>query len=302
MDEVVKYTEELERLKILAVNQFGELTEIEKETIDKTFEWLIENIKIEEGQFTIPKNLLEEMNRFVLAVVDIVATNEQYTGKVVSYLKNIDLLGENTLSFHKQYNGLTLKAKKEGAQLSEVQKIITDSLLDSYLDNGLNVHFAEPLKDLIYRNILSGMSLKEAKFYLGEYILSGKNGVQTNTNEKGAPGKLSRYLNQTATIGVDTYTGMINMQIYKAYEKDITGFIMSGSLIETSSTQCRKGVTEARETGGYLTKKQIEDLFTIAKNNKAALLIEGTDFSNLDINKFHWGCRHEFTPIIKKPN
>ena len=75
---------------------------------------------------------------------------------------------------------------------------------------------------------------------------------------------------------------------------------MSGSLIDTSSLQCIMGIEEGKDTGGYLTNAQIDALLVVARNNKRAELIEGTTRENLDINKFHWGCRHEFTPMIRK--
>jgi len=284
VDKVKQYTDQLAQLKNTAVEQFGNLSAVEKDLIDGAFEWLVSNIDIENSDFVITPELTDLMNRFVIAVVDILNNNQSYQNMLNDYLVNIETIGNNLIQFHKDINQIDIKK----AGIKPVQEAIVNNLIDSYTENGLNTHFAVPLKDIIYRNILAGMSLKEAKSYLSDYILSGKD----------ESGKLSKYLTQTAQMGVDAYTGAINTKIYQTFT--FTGFIMSGSLIETSSKQCVEGINEANKDGGYLSNAQIDALLQIAKDNKKAPLIPGTTRDNLDINKFHWGCRHEFTPFIKQ--
>jgi hypothetical protein len=283
MDNVKQYTSELERLKNLAVNQFQDLSQVEKDTIDQAFEWLVSNLDVKAGQFVVTPELTDLMNRFVVAVVDSLHTNEDYQSMLNEYLTNIETIGKNLIDFHSSINNLDLAA----AGITPVQTAVVNELIDSYTENGLNQGFASPLRDIIYRNILAGMNLKEAKTYLTDYIASGKDET----------GKLGQYLTQTAQTGVDAYTGAINTKIYQTFT--FTGFIMSGSLIETSSRQCVLGIEEGLATGGYLTNTQIDVLLAVARLNNRAPLIPGTTKENLDINKLHWGCRHEFTPFIK---
>lgn len=279
-----QYIKELHKLKNLAVDQFGNLSKVEDDLVDQALEWLATNMDVKKGEFVITPDLVQQMNRFVVAVTSILNTNEDYQGMVADYLVNVETIGKNLLEFQSTANDIDLVK----AGLKPIQQAVINGLIDDYTGNGLNVGFAAPLKDIIHRNVLAGMNLREAKQYLSDYIIAGKD----------ESGKLSRYLTQTAQQGVDSYTGAMNARLYQTFA--FTGFIMSGSLIDTSSLQCIAGITEGKATGGYLTNAQIDALLVIARNNKSAQLIDGTTRENLDINKFHWGCRHEFTPMIRK--
>jgi hypothetical protein len=101
-------------------------------------------------------------------------------------------------------------------------------------------------------------------------------------------GKLGQYLEMTAEQGTDSYTGAINARIMQVFKVDT--YIMSGSLIKTSSPQCRYCINEL---GGLIDRADWPEIKKIAVDNG---LIEGTTFDNLAFNKLHWKCRHEFTP------
>jgi hypothetical protein len=165
------------------------------------------------------------------------------------------------------------------ARLGAVQELVVGELINRYSDNGLNPGFVQPLRELLFNNITGGLNKSEAMAQLRDFIESGKD----------TTGKLHRYLEQTAQQGVDSYTGAINTRIMQTFK--IETYIMSGSLIDTSSPQCRFGI---KKLNGIIDRKDWPKLKAIAEKNG---LIEGTTFDNLPINKLHWGCRHEFTPV-----
>jgi hypothetical protein len=133
--------------------------------------------------------------------------------------------------------------------------------------------------------MLLGANMKEVKQVLNSYIISGQD----------ESGKLGQYLGQTAIQAVDSYTGSINQQIAKEFKT--TGYVISGSLIETSSKQCVYAVETS--DNGYLDYSDWKKVLEIARNNSKARLIPGTTIETLPLNKLHWGCRHDFTPLIK---
>jgi len=59
-------------------------------------------------------------------------------------------------------------------------------------------------------------------------------------------------------------------------------------------------VEDSKQTNGYLPNSYWETLIEKYKDAKRAPVIEGTTIDNLPVNKLHWGCRHSFTPVIKK--
>lgn len=276
-----EYIRELDKRKQLAVDRFGNLTQLETQIVNSSFNWLLDNLDTAKGKIVITDDIDKQMNDFVNAVVKIVNNNDLFKTNFQNYLSDISVIGKNLKSFHSTTNNLDL----EKSGLTEVQKGVTNLIIDEFTDSGLNTNFAQPLKDIITRNIVAGMSLREAKGQLQTYILSGKD----------QSGKLGQYLLQTAQQGVDSYTGAINTKLQDTFT--FSGFIISGSLIKTSSKQCKYAVEHANGIG-FLSNADWEKILKMAKENKAAKLPEGTTLKNLPIRKLHWGCRHEFTPVI----
>lgn len=279
---IIEYIENLNRLKQLAIDNWGQLTEVERQIFDSSFDWLVDNLELKKGEIKVDEDLPAAMDRFLSAVVKIVNENKGYESIVTSFLADLKTIQRNNKDFHATAFNFDI----ETAGVKEAQKTVVNEILNQYLDNGLNQHFAAPLRDNIFRNILAGANMKQVREVLRNYILSGQD----------QSGKLGRYLHNTAIMAVDSYTGKINQQLM--VEFDFTGMIISGSLIETSSTQCIYAVDNSDR--GYFSMNDWETVLQIARDNKRARLIEGTTVKNLPLNKLHWGCRHDFTPVIKK--
>lgn len=279
---VKEYLENLYRLKRLAEGRWGNMSILERAAIDGAFEWLVDNLEIKRGTITVDEELSSVMDNFVKAVVNTINEAPPFQSTLKRFLQDLTTIQTNNKLFHSTTNNFNI----ETAGVNDVQKAVVGQIIDQYTSNGLNAHFAAPLKENVFRNILAGANMKEVKQVLQTYILSGKD----------KSGKLKSYLDQTAQQAVDSYTGAINQQLMEEFE--FTGMIISGSLIETSSKQCVTAVNQADDTGGYLTNKEWEEILTIARNNPKAKLIQGTTIKNLPLNKLHWGCRHDFTPVI----
>ena len=87
----------------------------------------------------------------------------------------------------------------------------------------------------------------------------------------------------------------INTKLLKTFDYD--GILMTGSLIDISSPQCKYVI---KELGGTITRKNWALVKAIAEKHG---LIEGTTFDNLPTNKLHKKCRHGLYPImLKKPS
>lgn len=276
-----EYIKFLDKKKKLAVDRFGNLTAIDKSILDASFAWLTDNLSTDKGKIVITDDIDALMNEFVNAVVKIVTDNKDYQNKFSSYLSDVAQIGKNLESFHSQSNKIDLKK----AGLTDTKKGMVNLIADEFTESGINANFVQPLKDIISRNVVAGMSLREAKGFLQDYIIGGQD----------QSGKLDQYLVQTAQQGVDSYTGAINSKLADTFT--FTGFIISGSLIATSSKQCRYAIDHA-DAKGFLNNAEWQKVLDIARNNKAAMLIEGTTLKNLPIRKLHWGCRHEFTPVL----
>lgn len=280
---IKEYLENLNRLKRLAVSRWGVLSSLEQNVLDGAYDWLVDNLDIKRGQPKVDEELSNVMDQFVQAVIETVNSQPLFQSKLKLFLQDLTTIQTNNKLFHATTNNFNI----ETAGVNDIQKAVVGQIIDQYTDNGLNAHFAAPLKENIFRNMLAGANMQDVRQVLRTYILSGKD----------ESGKLGQYLDQTAMQAVDSYTGAINQQLMQEFT--YTGLIISGSLIETSSEQCVYAVEESDKTGGYLTNKEWEKVLDIARNNQRAKLIAGTTLKNLPLNKLHWGCRHDFTPVIK---
>lgn len=250
--------------------------------IDAGYDFMLNNLDLKGGVFEVPGNLPALMDDFVSSIVSVSNTSKVYVKSLENYLYDLDAIKSNIEEFQGTYNRVIVQKKL----LKPIQSAVIDEVIDQYSENGLNKHFATPLRNTMYGNVLAGMSQKEARQYLREYIAGGQD----------ESGKLKNYLTQTAQQGADSYSGAIHMKLKKEFK--YTGYIISGSLIDTSSKQCIYAVETSE--AGYLSFADWEKVLDMAKKNKQAKLIEGTTIDNLPLNKLHWGCRHEFTPVIKQ--
>lgn len=271
-----EYIKKLNELKAKAEKSIvADMPSIEKMAYQLAVDYIDQNLDTKDGKIIPNENALRALNKFADDYLGAFTESKQFSGAVAQYLKNFKSIADIMEEFQKSSGLRDIKQARLGA----VQEIVTNEILNRYSANGLNAGFVQPLRQLLFNNITSGMNKKEAMAQLRDYIESGKD----------TSGKLHRYIEQTAQQGVDSYTGAVNVRIMETFKIDT--YIMSGSLIATSSDQCRYAI---EKLGGVIERKNWPKLKELAEKDG---LIEGTTFENLPINKLHWGCRHEFTPV-----
>ncbi|MCQ4139232.1 hypothetical protein [Chryseobacterium sp. EO14] len=237
--------------------------------LDILMESILENVNIVNKKLQLSDTtdviVKKSLKRFFSA--------KSYKNSIADFLINIDEVSNLKLKYYKK-NGLIINKSDYGAN----QRIAIDEHLSYLNENGLNNRFNQPLRRIIYSNIYAGKSQNELETELKTFVSKKET--------------LSRYIKQAAIQGADAYTAVIDQKITDKYIDKITGYTMVGSLIETSSPQCKFCVEKLKRK---IKKEDWNSIKAIATGNG---LIEGTDFKNLPTNKLHWGCRHQFTPII----
>lgn len=228
------------------------------------------------GKIVADKNFIKQLNRLTVDVLDLLQKSPKFTGPVSGFLKRMPAISDAITDFQAATNDLKVPS------FELTKKIVVDEITDQLLNNGLNQNFVQPLRDLIYQNVSGGLSLSDAKTQIRQFIKGG--GDQS--------GKLGRYIEQTAQQATDAYSGAINQKLLETFDYD--ALLMTGSLIDNSSPQCKYVVNEL---GGRIKESDWPKVKAIAEKNG---LIEGTTFDNLPVLKLHYGCRHSFYPILDK--
>jgi hypothetical protein len=272
-----EYIAQLAKLKQAAEDAvILKLPELEQQAYALLDAWINANLDVINGRFVANQRATAALNNFTDVYLAGLTELGDYQGAVGQYLKNLKPISDLIAQFQSEDQGLELQK----ANLGSIQEAVVAEIINAYSENGLNPGFVQPLRQLLFSNITAGTSKTEALPMLQSYVVSGQD----------TTGKLSRYLEQTTQQATDSYEGAINTRIMQVFKIDT--LIMSGSLIKTSSPQCRFGINEL---GGLIDRENWPELRDIAVENG---LIEGTTFDNLSFNRLHWGCRHTFTPAV----
>lgn len=269
-----EYIKQLDALKLAAENRIiAVIPDYETFAYQALIDWMDESLNYKNGSIVASEETIKILNQFDASFLKVLNQMKNYNGAVSSLLKTLPKM--NTLI--QDFQNVTV-------DISANEKLVVNEILKAYTDNGLNAEFVQPLRDQLYQNIAAGTNVRQAKQGLKDYIKGDKK-----------PSKLSRYLTQTSQQAVDGYSGMINKKLMDTF--DYPYLIMSGSLILTSSPQCRFCINELE---GVFNEEQFEnDIKPIAEKNG---LIDGTVFKNIPFQRLHWSCRHEFSPAFTKPN
>lgn len=235
------------------------------------------NFNINQGKIQPGKAFIKQLNKLTVDVLDLIQSEPKFTGPVSQFVKRMAPISEAITDFQKSTNGINVPA------FETAKNIVLDEIVNKMLDNGLNQNFVQPLRDLLYQNATQGLSLKEAKTQLKDYIQGGKD----------QSGKLGSYLEQTAQQAVDSYSGIINTKLVETFKYD--GYLVTGTLIDNSSPQCRYMI---EDLGGKITK---EDWPKIQEIGRKHGLTDKTTWENLPLLKAHFNCRHGYYPYLTKP-
>lgn len=252
------------------IDQMGKAAyEIMLQAIEDAFDF-------RQGKIVGDKDFVKQLNKLTVDVLDLLQSEPKFAGPVSQFVKRMQPISDGITDFQKEVNGIKVP------NFEVAKNIVIDETVDKMLNNGLNQKFVIPLRDLIYRNATGGLSLSDARIQIKEFISGGKD----------TSGKLGQYVEQTAIQAVDAYAGAINQKLLETFDYD--GQLITGSLIDNSSPQCRYAI---EKLGGKITRENWKEVKAIGDKHG---LIEGTTFDNLPTNRLHWGCRHSFFPIILK--
>lgn len=251
----------------------ADLSDFEKKLLEGILSKVSENISTTGGRIT---GLQDTAGSIISKSIKEFVKTAEYDRLVSSFLKDVGKISEQKFSVYKDQD---LKIPK--VEVTNTQRIVINEYLDALNADGLNSRFNQSLRTLIYDNIRTGATQKELEASLRKSILSGK-----------APSELGKYVKQVSVQAADAYSKVVDQEVYNRYKSKITGFNIIGSLIETSSAQCKEAV---KDYDRYLTVQEMKDLLKKYEGKT----IENTTIENVSSRGLHWNCRHAIVPVIK---
>ena len=243
--------------------------EMNKASYEILLKAIQETFEFKEGTIQMGEDLINQLKKLTTDVINLINSEIRISGPVSRFVKRTT----PTPAFETS------------------KKILIDEIIEKLITNGLNQHFIELLRDLIYQNVTNGLSLADAAEQIEEYIECNET-VRRELDQYTEEGELDQFINEMAIQAVSSYSGMMNVKLMQKFNYD--ALLITGSLIDISSPQC---IYAVKVLGGTIKRTDWPKLKEIAEKNG---LIDNTTFDNLPFNKLHRGCRHGFSPIMLK--
>lgn len=206
--------------------------------------------------------------------------NSGYVSAVKEYLTDFDKVAKNVIDASKEVND----AKINESKLKPVQSMQMTVTTDNLLGAGVNNNFVAPLREILYKNIVYGTSIEEAKAILKQNIIS----------TEGKDSKLLRYTTQVANDGIRQYAGGMEQKIGEYIGANAVMYIGSNFTVEcgTGSGRCTRAQCKRWTKMVNIPFDKLESEIQWAYNNGSGM-IEGTTKDNFVINRGGYNCRHE---------
>lgn len=211
-------------------------------------------------------------------------TKADYKTSVADYLKNFDIIAQNSKAIQDSMNGLNI-ATDQLKPIINIEKQNTLAKLTS-----LDKDFIAPLRETIYRNIYFGADITTVEKTIRDFVIS----------KPDADSRLIRYLGQVSTDAVHQFDGTIQAKIGE--ELNLKALRYIGSLIKDSRGQCVKWV---EENHGILLVKNLQEEIDFAyasgsyHGHRIGGMIPGTTPLTFPILRGGYFCRHRvfFTKV-----
>jgi len=177
----------------------------------------------------------------------------------------------------------------------EVKKQSVDIVAEQLGKQALSANISSEVRSILTRNITSGAKFSDLVNQMRIYL----------TDTEASPGALTRYAKVYTIDSLTQYSAM-----YDQLATDDLGlewYQYVGSLKKTSRDFCKE-LIHAKDSGmPFIHRSQFDELIDgningkqIAISDKTDLpygMIEGTNTTNLQINRGGWGCGHLLKPV-----
>jgi len=278
--EFTKKVDDIIKKKLTAIDIADEkflagFDPIERKIFDAVKKKVLQ-MNIEGGKTLFDDNNVQVINELDDVISDAIASSG-YNKKVADYLRSFDTIKRFNFDAHEEVNDLTTSELED--LVNPVQKQVVDQTLNDLTGAGISTQFTQPLKEGIFKNIVSGSTISDLEKYLSEFILSDPLNL----------GKFKKYTTQIARDTLNQFDGQVNSRI--ANEFDLNAYKYVGSLIEDSRPQCKRWVNK-----GTILKEQLDEEINWANSNGSGM-IPGTNVDNFAVYRGGYNCRHSAIPF-----
>lgn len=230
----------------------------------------------EGGKFVFDETNTTLVNQIDQIIVDEIQRSD-YPGSVRKFLQDFDTVTDYNAELHESLNNISPDELKKLVDPFKQQTV--EDTLRGLTGSGVNVEFVEPVRQELFKNIVSGANATDVEAVLRQMIEGDADRL----------GGLERYVGQVTRDALNQYDGQINAKI--ADEFNLDAFQYVGSLIDDSRPQCRRWVNKE-----VILKEDLQREINWANSNGSGM-IPGTIPDNFAVFRGGYNCRHTAIPF-----
>lgn len=252
---------------------------------------IFNSIDVEAGKIktsTIAENFLMRLDEKIYSSLK----KSGYSEAVKMFIKSFDEIEANIRDVHSAINKVNITSD----QIKPYKRIEVENTLSKFAENSLTKDFIDPIRQSLYRNIITGASISEVEAFLKSEII-------TNPNSNG---RLMKYVKQISRDSVSQFDGTVQQNIQK--ELGLNAITYVGSLMKDSRGQCVKWVTE---NGGIIKLSDLDEEIRWAKTKgsyyqtasgkiRTGGMIPETNQFNFLTYRGGYNCRHRAIATFRK--
>lgn len=209
------------------------------------------------------------------AITDFVKT-KAYKDGLTALLRNVNDVPAVKAGIYKKA-GLNISV----SSVTSAQKLAINEFMDAMNEDGLNARFNQILRTSIYASVKEGLSQADLVKKINESMVRGNTPI------------LESHVTDIARTAADSYSKAIDQEVLDKYKDRVTHIRVVGSLIDSSSPQCRQAVEKYDRE---IPMDKINEWIAFAKKHGGN---PDLTINNLPTLGGHYGCRHQWIPIIK---
>lgn len=244
---------------------------------------LAKDLEIKNGQILPNIANLKRINN-IKSKLNKIVLNKDYLKGVKDLLKSFDQIQSEQFGYFKTIT----EGFKPNDKYTVLKQIALEQTANQLTEAGIEANVTGKLKDILLKSVTSGGSYKDLTQQMIDFL---------SDNEKGL-GALSRYARTYTTTALNQFAGQTNQIMLQDTKQEWFRYV--GSNIETTRCWCEK-MTEKEYIHVSEFKKVIEQS-GCEINEKTELpsgMIDGTNASNLVVNRGGWNCRHQMMAVLE---
>lgn len=269
-----------------AVNKFNaQIPAIEKQAMERILA-VLKDLEVKGGKIANSASNLKKIGQ-LRGEIEKAVLNDKLAGALQKFVDSFNVVAD----LHRKYFG-AMDPRKPDEILKELQQQAKAAVINK-MTGEIDIRLIPAVEEILRTSITTGGTYQKLLFIMQDFIL-GTPGIE---------GSYAKLNNLAVTITIDslnTFSAQYSRQLTESLKLDWRMYV--GSNLKTTREWCewmtKKKYVHVREYPEILKGKIMDHEVKIRPKTKLwDGAKEGTDASNIEINRGGWKCGHQFLAV-----